>query len=172
MDALEFANGVWKALQAIRNLTYEDKAGPKKASGGLCAFGKFNAVPDSDPPAKAVSGGTIYAGPLVENMDPYEVDDSSDGTFVIWIEVDFIPISADGVLLSGIDSASTPTWGQGTSYPDQVAPTIVSGSPTTGTAVVAIGVLTVMDGAASFVPSGCGDITITHCLGLVSHTRH
>jgi hypothetical protein len=47
-------------------------------------------------------------------------------------------------------------------------PTAPSG---TGKAIIALGTLTLKDGKANFVKTGCGVMRIDHCPGTLTHTR-
>jgi len=142
-----------------------------------CPFGRVVSVPDSDPPEKAIKGGIIYCGDQNWNMDDQPFVLSADIDWLVYIEIEAeVNMDDDSeILLPNVKTGTRPTgdwghvaWTEGADYPDNTNPSIPGG---TGTINVPIGRLTVTDGNASFAPAGCGNITINHCAGTLSHSR-
>ena len=120
-----------------------------------------------------IRGGVVYAGPNVYSIDPFEINLSIARDDLVWLRVAIEANAADGVLLPGIESSTTPTWNTGSSYPPQNVPTADDPS---GTAIIALGRLVVdtsggTPGTASFTPESCGPATVNHCPGTLSIVR-
>ena len=134
-------------------------------------FAEIITYTKDDEEKTGIRGGAVYAGNKVFNVDNQDLNLESDGTFKVWIKVDVTAKMQDEVLMPGIEDAQEPTWQQISdgSYPDQTTPEV---SSATGTAIIAVGILTIEDGVATLVPAGYGSIQIDHCPGLgLSHTR-
>jgi hypothetical protein len=102
---------------------------------------------------------------------PFPFPLGTDGEFLIWIEVGVTCNSEDDLPLPGLLTSTEPTWETGTlagGYPDTIQP---DGTTPTGTAIIAIGTLTVTDGLPSWEPAGCGNITLGYCPTNISITR-
>jgi len=131
-----------------------------------CPFGQIVTWVEDETTKTGIKGGVIYAGDKVWNVPNKELNLEATGTFLIWLEIGVTANVGDGVLLPGLQTSTTPEWKQvgsdGGNYPGQTIPTAPAG---TGKAVVAIGLLTIADGAATLSPAGCGTIRVTHCPG-------
>jgi hypothetical protein len=120
-----------------------------------------NAGVGADEPG--VRGGTLIAGDQTWNVLPFPFPLGTDGVFLIWIEVGVTCNSEDDLPLPNLLTSTEPTWESGAiagGYPATVQP---DGTTPTGTAIIAIGTLTVTDGAPSWEPAGCGNITLGYC---------
>jgi hypothetical protein len=116
-----------------------------------------------------IRGGVVYAGDKVWKVEPYELDLSVDGTWVVWLEVGVTANIADDVLLPGLETSTAPTWGKSSgNYPSQTLPTAAT---PTGTAIIALGSLGISDGTAEFSSAGCGTIVLSHCPGVLAFAR-
>ena len=118
-----------------------------------------------------IRGGAVYAGDKVWNVENKPLDLAATGSFRVWLEVGVTANAEDGVLLPGLQTSTAPEWKQESgdgNYPDQGIPEAPSGS---GTAIIAVGVLSIANGTATLVPSSGGSISINHCPGNLSHTR-
>lgn len=162
-----YPNGAWYSVadQTRWEPIYIGDEGGGTAT--ICPFGTWRKASGT---AGEIIGGPLYAGSDVHDVEAYNID-LGDRTKVVWISVEFTPREADGVLLSGIATSSAPTWNEEDSYPAQTIPTIESGYATPGTAIVAIGTITVTGDIIKFEPAGCGSITVHHCPGSIYHTR-
>ena len=131
-----------------------------------CPFGQIVTWVEDETAKTGIRGGVVYAGDKVWNVPNKELNLEATGTFLVWLEIGVTANVGDGVLLPGLQTSTTPEWKQvgsdGGNYPDQTIPTAPAG---TGKAVVAIGLLTIADGAATLSPAGCGTIHVTHCPG-------
>ena len=118
-----------------------------------------------------IRGGVVYAGDKVWNVPNKELNLAADGTFLVWLEIGVTANVEDDVLLPGLETSTEPVWQQAAgsgNYPDQTLPTAPSG---TGTAIVAIGLLTIANGTAKLTAAGCGTIRVAHCPGSLSFER-
>ena len=114
-----------------------------------------------------LTGGTVTGGDTNVEIDDINLgdvgDEPADGTW-FWIEANGDAPVEDEVLLPGFD-LSTATVGSGAVFP---------GTNTLPTAAAASGEIHISLGSWSggvFVPSGCGNIQVTHCPGTLSHVR-
>jgi hypothetical protein len=136
-----------------------------------CPFGQLFKYREGSVEKTAIQGGSLYAGDKVWNVDKKDINLSSSGTYHVWLQIGVIANSSDGVLLPGLDTSTTPVWQQASgtgSYPSQTIPT---GSSPSGTAIVALGILTIENNRASFVAEACGPIQISHCPGSLTNSR-
>lgn len=151
----------------------------RAASGGAavaeCPFGQLTTWTEGEGQAATtktgILGGVVYAGDKVWNVEPQELNLDADGEFLVWLEVGVTANKEDGVLLSGLETSTEPQWQQGAlaaGYPDISVP---EEDPGTGTAIVALGSLTIEEGSATFSKTGCGNLRITHCPGNLGHLR-
>lgn len=147
------------------------------APADACPFGEVVTTPDSDPATKSISGGIIFCGDQTWNLDPQLLNLTAAGVWLVSIEVSCeVNRDDDGeILLPGVKTGTRPTgdwtktaWTTGTDYPDNTPPDASTGN---GTINIPLGKLTIADGAATFEKAGCGNITIEHCAGTLSHTR-
>jgi hypothetical protein len=148
-------------------------------SSALCPFGELiTRVEGDDPPVTITSirGGVFYAGDQNFSVAAYDLTLGTPGDWLVQIQLTGIEPNMDDdeeILLPGIATATgTPTWqlvdnSTPTNYGDTVPPTVT----TDGTLIVPIGRLIIADGAATFDPTACGNITAAHCAGTLSHIR-
>ena len=131
-----------------------------------CPFGQIVTWVEDETTKTGIRGGVVYAGDKVWNVPNKELNLEATGTFLVWLEIGVTANVGDGVLLPGLQTSTAPEWKQvgsdGGNYPGQTIPIAPAG---TGKAVVAIGLLTIADGAATLSPAGCGTIHVTHCPG-------
>jgi hypothetical protein len=149
----------------------------RKTAGGSSAtipgdpFAEIITWKDGETKKTGIRGGAVYAGDKVWNVDHKALNLEAAGTFKVWLEVGVTANVEDEVLLPGLKTSTAPEWKQVSgddSYPNQTIPTAPAG---TGKAIIAIGILTIADGAATLMPAGGGSIRIDHCPGTLSHTR-
>lgn len=180
LDLLPWCKEVDRALQQLRDRPFSIFKSSNPGGGGSsgpCSFGEIITIPNTDPAETGIRGGVIYCGDQNWNMDPQTIDLETDGVWLVYLT---IPVEVnrddDGeILLPGILTGTRPTgdwdktaWTSGTDYPDSTPPEASDGA---GEIIVPLGKLTIADGAATFDPAGCGNITITHCAGMLGHTR-
>lgn len=182
MDALTFANGVYRALDQIKGLLYESRGGGRPSSSSVpCPFGEL--VPMTTGGFTiGIKGGVVYAGDKNFNVPERGINLASSGAWLIYLEIDVEANRDDDgeIILPGIKtSAETDpssfwqhdAWSAGpppTQYPDNTNPEVTDGL---GTIIIPLGKLTVADGAATFERVDCGNVTIGQCAGILSHTR-
>ena len=147
--------------------------------GGGCPFGELVTTGES----KSINGGVIFCGDRNFNVDPYDVDLTTAGKWLVEVSVSGISANTDDdheLILPGIKTASgSPAWvrnawSPGASYSNNVNWT----SPTsTATLVVPIGVLAVTIaegetvGTVTFDPVSCGNVYAGQCAGILASER-
>jgi hypothetical protein len=106
---------------------------------------------------------------------------ATPGTWLVSVKLTGIECATDDdgeIFLPGVITASgTPewdlkTWSAGpppTSYDDNSNP--ASPSAPGGAIVVPVGKLTVAGGVSSLVPTGCGNVTVGQCAGILNFAR-
>ncbi len=145
-----------------------------------CAFGSiYN--PNDETFTKAILGGALMIGDQNFAVPfkgiPISSDGSADGEWLVEISVGGIQFATDDdevVFLPGIITASgPPAWGliAYTGVEDYTANTNPSTPAGTGTVVIPIGRIVVTNSRVEFFPTGCGDIYVTQCAGILSFTR-
>lgn len=132
-----------------------------------------------------IRGGLVYCGNKNFNTPPKELDLETSGTWLIYLEVECEANRDDDheIILPGIKTSSitdpsefwkSVSWSAGsgeteeTQYPDNDEPEVTDGI---GKIMVPIGKLTIDGGKATLVKVACGNVTITQCGGVLSHTR-
>lgn len=143
---------------------------------GICSFGAIFSVPNSSPVEQQITGGLVVCGDKNFNVDPYTVDNSTPGDYLIQIQLSGIVIPTDDdveIILPGVSSASgTPTFqmvSAASGYSDNVNPSTPGDD---GTIYLPIGAVTIADsGTITFSPLGCGNFTVGQCAGILSYTR-
>lgn len=152
-----------------------------------CPFGEI--ITEGE--ATKIRGGLISGGKKTGiGLAGYTIDLSIPGEWLVSVQVTGIKANTDDdkeIILPGLeDITGTPTWqkkeiieGEQTNYDDNTNFT----TPTSeGTAVIPIGRLVITEGAekegggredgvATLYPIACGNIAITQCAGILSHTR-
>ena len=165
------ANGVTIALTESPKKTIQSTTSQTE-----CTLGAIIDVDDATF-TKAISGGVVYCGDKNFNVAWKGIDLTATSTTLVYLTLSGIDPATDDdeeIFLPGvITSSSTPAWGStsysGTeSYPVNTNPTSPTG---TGTIIIPIGILTIADGAASLDPVACGNVTVAHCAGILSHSR-
>lgn len=142
---------------------------PGSAGGSACPFGRLKKTVSGETVTISLVGGAVTAGATVHTVDDYDLDLGNPGTFVLWIETAFVGNMADGLVLPGIASSASCTIEIGASYPSQSIPNVAGSAA--GTSIVPLGALVIASGRATFSPSGCGDVIISHCPGSVNYER-
>lgn len=148
-------------------------------SSGPCPFGELTAIDDETSYTTGIKGGIVHCGDQNFNVEYYGVDTSTttNSADLISIKLDNIAFSTDDdetYILPGVTtSTGTPSWEvtawtTGTNYPDNINPATPTG---TATIYVPLGKLTIADGVPTWEPTGCGNITINQCGGIVSSSR-
>lgn len=157
-----------------------DQAPPRGrgAAATVCHFGEIITLPEGGDFARGIRGGVIYCGDQNFNVEPFGIDLGTDASIMVYIELTCESNRDDAgeILLPGINtSADFPTWetsayvpGDDNFYPANTNPDASDGI---GTIIIPIGILTVLDGAATLDPVNCGNITINQCGGTLTHTR-
>lgn len=151
------------------------------AANGPCPFGEIIQWQETEgetPVTKTgIRGGYVEAGNRIWNVQPKPVNLATPGEWIVWlrIEVTANTDATNSTTLSGLKTSLEPTWETESSsgqYEAKVIPEIFPEiDPGSGVAIIPIGVLTVLDGAASIVPTGCGHIIVDHCPGVLTHHR-
>ncbi len=109
-------------------------------------------------------GGSVTGGVSNETVSPITLATSvADGTH-LWLRVDFTANNADDVLLPGVEEISSVTTGSGTTIPDNIIPTMAD---PTGRIYIDLGSYQ----GNVFTPSGCGNVTLSHCPGSITYYR-
>lgn len=135
-----------------------------------CPFGETILVEN----VISIRGGLAYVGNKNFTVPPYDVNITSDRVVKIYLAITLTVNKDDDdqLLLPGV---RTSTWtpimleiANTSPYPDSTSPTLPTGE---GTMIVPLGVLTVLDESATFVPTDCCDIRVSHCAGTLSHSR-
>lgn len=141
-------------------------------AGTVCPFGGI--VTWTDGTLKTgIAGGIVIAGTDTWNFDPYEINLTTDGEWLVYFSTS-VEVNRDDdgeILLPGVkEGNSKPSWAITASadYPDGTAPVVSTGN---GTIILPIGKLTVNSGVATFTPTGCGGFVIGHCAGTLFFSR-
>ena len=125
-----------------------------------------------DKTVTGIRGGVVQAGNKVWNVPHMEINLEIEGDFLVWLTVEVLAYSEDGVVLPGLITSSMPevVYGDPASgYPQQVVPTIEN---PTGTAVVPIGELRIQKKSPSFTPAYYGSVQLSHCPGTILQYRN
>jgi hypothetical protein len=156
--------------------------GGKKGGGGTaattCPFGELETNTE-DPPVTSIRGGALICGDKNYAVANYALTLGTPGQWLVEINVTGVTAATDDddeIFLPGCITATdtAPGWTLiaytgSENYTSTTNP--ASPATPTGTAIIPIGLLTIADGAATFVPTGCGTIRIDQCAGLLTHTR-
>ena len=184
LSLLPWCKEVNRALQQLRDRVFEVNRGGGGGGGssasGVCAFGEIIDIPDTDPAEKGIRGGVIHCGDKNFNVPPYEINLAADSDELIYLELD-CEVNRDddnSILLPGIKTSSesspgtfwqSDTYSSGpppTQYPDNDNPGVSTGI---GTIIIPVGRLIVDDGVATLQSARCGNVTVEHCSGSLSH---
>ena len=144
---------------------------------GPCPFGELTTVSLSSNDL-AVRGGVIYAGDKNYNVEPYKINLTSNGSFLIYITLQ-VEVNRDDdneIILPNIKTCSKTSitssdWSQSTStsYPNNTPPVLTSGL---GTIIIPIASCKITDNQIETISfTKCGNITINQCGGTLSHSR-
>ena len=178
-NLLKWSREVNQCLQQLRDRVIVTR--PSKGGGGssptTCPFGELEVSTD-DPPVTAIRGGLMTCGDKNFNVPKRDLNLAVDGQWLVQISLSGVTAATDDgdeIFLPGVTTATgTPTWANvaytgSESYGSTTNPT--SPAAPTGTIIVGIGLLTIADGAARFVPTGCGSIRVSQCAGILTHAR-
>ena len=160
-------------------LIFKPGPGGGGSSGpATCPFGELSTNTE-DPPVTSIRGGLLVCGDKNYAVPNQNLVLGTPGQWLVEISVAGVTAATDDdgeIFLPGVITATAtdPVWANnaytGTeSYTDTTNPT--SPAAPTGTIIIPIGLLTIADGAATFVPTGCGTIRVGQCAGILSHTR-
>lgn len=145
-----------------------------RASSEVCPFGRIVTIPSGETTVPAILGGVVHCGDQNWYFEPQEINTATDGSWIVYFSV-ALSVNQDDdseILLPGVITGTKPTvWSKTATpadYPDNTDPVAGVG---TGTVILPIGVLTIVDAVPSFAPSGCGNFFVTHCAGSLSYTR-
>ena len=148
--------------------------GTAVAPVSLCAFGSVYQDDEGD---WYLLGGTLFCGDKNFYVEDQFVNAQTDGEFLVSIKLSGIRANTDDddeIILPGVKtSTGTPAWhnkvySEGTSYDSN---TNFAGPTSTGQIVVPIGRMTIANDAVSLAFASCGNITVTQCAGILSHSR-
>jgi hypothetical protein len=171
-----------RALQQLRDRVFYVNAS-KSGGGGSsppCPFGKITTYKVGETTKTGILGGII----TVAGIDNHEIPNQdinlsvADNEWLVWIELSYVANRDDdnAIFLQGFESSTKPIsdWerepyaDEEDSYPSDDPPSLTSG---VGMIVLPIGRLKITDGAASLVPAGCGNFTVSHCAGIATYAR-
>lgn len=165
------ALGYNSVVASIRRLDNSTPRQPLKTggSGGACPFGRLTSIEGES----AIIGGMVYVGDKNYTVEPYIIDVAAAGKKYIYLEIP-CEVNRDDNNQLMLPHIKTSTWtpayeDDSTKFPDNVNPVVDTGI---GTIIIPIAiVVTTTSGLSSFEPSGCGNITVDHCMGSLSFTR-
>ena len=150
----------------ISPVTYTERglSDPVEESGSSGPFCKVYI--DSETNQWKLLGGTVSGGDKTETIADITIgnlgSEPDDGTFY-WIAVAFKANVEDDVLLSGGDIQGV-LIEDGPTVRDNRTPTVDQPS---GRLYISIGEWL----GAKFIPAGCGNIQVNHCVGSLSYSR-
>lgn len=144
--------------------------------GTVCtAFSKMY----SEDGNRFITGGLVFAGDQNFTVAPYQIPETA-GTKNLYLAVS-VEVNQDDdseILLPNVKTSTwTPAWSNTSgTYPSNTNPTVGDGD---GTCIVPIGSITVtlVEGSSparytyEWSPTGCGNVTIKHCVGTLSYVR-
>ena len=146
-------------------------------SGDIKPFGEiFSQTIDGDT-AKYIRGGLIVCGESNITVPAQEISNTADSDKLVYISITCISNRDDDnqIFLPGLESGTEPsgnwptvTYSETAQYPDNTNPGLESGS---GTIILPIGRLRILDGAIKLFPTGNGNFIIGQCAGTLSFTR-
>jgi hypothetical protein len=152
-------------------------SGGGSAGSAICPFGEIIDVDDETSFSKGIRGGVIFCGDKNFNVKYEGINTAPETNWETLIQIKIAgvePVTDDDgeIYLPGISTAgSIPVWESRsveTGYDDNTNPPSPSA---TGTIIIPLGKLTVTAGVPSFEPTGCGNITIGQCAGILNFTR-
>lgn len=138
-----------------------------------CAFGEAFAV-DGE---WFLRGGVVYCGDKNFVVPAQPVNATLDGEYLVSIKLAGIKANTDDdeeIILPGVKtSTGTPAWhnkvySEGTNYDSN---TNFTGPTSSGSIVVPIGRMVIEDDVVVLAFASCGNITVTQCAGILSHSR-
>ena len=146
------------------------------AASSACNFGEIVTWDEAGVAKSGIRGGLITCGDQNWAVDNLEIPTASDGQWLasLAIACESNRDDDDLLILPGVLTGTKPTaltltaYSGSEDYPDTVNPTVSDGL---GTAVAALGVVTVSGGVATLVPTACGNITVNQCGGNLSIAR-
>jgi hypothetical protein len=147
-------------------VTYTERglSDPVEESGSSGPFCKVYI--DSETNQWKLLGGTVSGGDKTETIADITIgnvgSEPNDGTFY-WVAIAFKANVEDDVLLSGGDIQGV-LIEDGTTVRDNQTPTVAQPS---GRLYISLGEWM----GAKFIPAGCGNIQVNHCVGSISYSR-
>jgi len=151
--------------------------GDGAAESSICPFGEIMDVDDASSFTQGIRGGLVFCGDKNLNVEYQGINTGEETNLENLIQLKItgiVPVTDDDneIYLPGIETTnSTPVWEYKTveaGYDDNTNPASPSA---TGTIIIPLGKLTVTDGVPTFDATGCGNITIGQCAGILSFTR-
>ncbi len=173
-------------VSAIRRRRKRPQRNINIAGGGGndddCAFGEIIDVDDETSFNYGIAGGLVTCGAKNFNV-PYKGLNATSAVVLVSLKLTGIQFNTDTdnqFIMPGLKGATgTPEfdykpWSAGVNYPDNINPS----TPTsTGTIYVPLGLLTTFATVSGSTPTptfeatGCGNISITHCGGILQSSR-
>jgi len=146
-------------------------------AGDIKPFGEiFSQTIDGDT-AKYIRGGLILCGETNITVPAQEITNTADSDKLVYISITCVSNRDDDnqIFLPGIKSGTPPTgtwptvtYSESAQYPDNTPPVLTSG---TGTIILPIGRLRILDGVIKLFAVGSGNFVIGQCAGSLSFTR-
>lgn len=140
-------------------------------------FGEvFSQTIDGDT-AKYIRGGMIYCGETNITVPAQEISNTADSDKLVYISITCISNRDDDnqIFLPGLESGTAPSgnwptveYTETAQYPDNVNPSLESG---TGTIILPIGRLRILDGSIRLFAVGNGNFYVTQCGGNLNFNR-
>lgn len=147
----------------------------------ICLLGQITTwTPEGQTePVTGIRGGVVTCADKNLTLDNKPVDLTTDSDSLVYLSIDFTTNTDDDgeILLPGIESCETTAadawglpvaWAPGAQYPPNRLPTVTA---PTATIIIPIGKLTIKDSKATLENSGCGNVTIAHCGGVITYSR-
>jgi hypothetical protein len=172
----EWANSVREAIARLASVKPPQRAAGGGGGGSAASLGHFCTIIDVESD-KAIKGGVVYCGDKNFDVNHYTLALGTPGTWLVQVILDGIEANTDDddeLILSGIEtSTGTPAWDLKTwTDPTDYDSNTNFATPTSdGEIVVPIGKLVIADSVATLTPVGCGNIRITQCAGILTHSR-
>lgn len=171
----QWGNDVVSSIRRRRKNPRPKVSGVSGGGDGPCVFGDIVSINDESEFIVGLLGGVCICGDKNFNVPYYGIDLETNAELLISLKLDNIKFNTDTdntFILPGIDtSTGTPSYEETaatSNYPDNINPS----TPTSmGTIYVPLGLLTVLDGNATFEAVTCGSILISHCGGILNSTR-
>lgn len=192
-NVIDWAREVNRAIQQLRDRCWDvpiQGGGGGGGSNSTCYFGEITTWTEGEgeeaETKTGIRGGMLYCGDKNYNVEPLELDLETAGVWLVSIQLECESNRDDDgeIFLSGIKTSSVTTigetewdlkvWTDPTDYDDNTNPDVTTGI---GTIVIPLGKLTIAIadgetvGTATLARTGCGNIRVAQCGGILSHTR-